>query len=76
MTTVNPIHSPLIFKYASQTFPDSGARYSVEEVLNHLKAYFPESGNAKTDQTTWPDGPVEVTFSKQVTCKGVLDLCP
>lgn len=72
MTTANSTHPSRIFKYASHTFPDPGAQYSVEDVLNHLKAYFPELGNATTDQTTRSDGTVEITFSKQVTRKGVL----
>ncbi|MFZ1398476.1 MAG: PRTRC system protein C [Candidatus Promineifilaceae bacterium] len=72
MTTANTIQPTRLFKYASQSFPDPGAQYSVEDVLSHLKAFFPELGNAQTEQTTRPDGTVEITFSKQVTRKSVL----
>ncbi|MCB0031028.1 MAG: hypothetical protein KDE28_24115, partial [Anaerolineales bacterium] len=53
-----------------QTFPDPGAEYSTEQVLNHLRAFFPELGHARMDEKTLADGTLEITFSKQVTRKG------
>ena len=58
------------FKYDGKTFPDPGSEYTITQVLNHLRTYFPELGNAKTEETTLPDGTLEVTFSKQITRKG------
>ena len=58
------------FRYGDKTFPDPGAEYSNEQVLHHLRPFFPELGHATTDEKTLPDGTVEVTFSKQITRKG------
>jgi len=65
-------HSPRIFKYADKTFPDPGPEYSVEQLLAHLRTFFPELGHAKTEERELPDGTREITFSKQVTRKGAL----
>ena len=59
-----------VFKYGQQTFPDPGAEYSTEQVLNHLRAFFPELGHARADEKMLADGTQEITFSKQVTWKG------
>jgi PRTRC genetic system protein C len=59
-----------IFRYADQTFPDPGPQYSVEQILSHLKGYFPELGHAKTEEKCLEDGTLEITFRKQVTRKG------
>jgi len=59
-----------IFKYGDMTFPDPGAEYSVEQVLQHLRTYFPELGHARTEEKSLDDGTREITFSKQVTRKG------
>ena len=72
MTTQIDSHSPRIFKYADKSFPDPGAEYSVEQVLQHLRAFFPELGHAKKEERELPDGTREITFSKQVTRKGTL----
>ena len=61
-----------IFKYGDMTFPDPGAEYSVEQVLQHLRTYFPELGHARTEEKTLDDGTREITFSKQVTRKGAI----
>ena len=66
--TDNPIHR--VFRYGDKTFPDPGAEYSVEQVLQHLRTYFPELGHARTEEKTLDDGTLEITFSKQVTRKG------
>ena len=65
-------HPARIFKYADKTFPDPGAEYSVEQVLAHLRTFFPELGHAKTEEKTLDNGTQEITFSKQVTRKGAL----
>jgi PRTRC genetic system protein C len=59
-----------VFKYGQQTFPDPGSEYSTEQVLNHLRTFFPELGHARVDEKTLADGTLEITFSKQVTRKG------
>ena len=66
--TDNPIHR--VFRYGGKTFPDPGAEYSVEQVLQHLRTYFPELGHARTEEKTLEDGTLEISFSKQVTRKG------
>ena len=66
--TDNPIRR--VFRYGDKTFPDPGAEYSVEQVLQHLRTYFPELGHAKTEEKTLDDGTLEIAFSKQVTRKG------
>lgn len=60
-----------IFRYGDKSFPDPGSEYSPEQVLNHLKGFFPELGHAKTEEKILADGTLEITFSKQVTRKGV-----
>ena len=70
MTTAIPIPPTRIFKYDGKTFPDPGSDYTIDQVLNHLRTFFPELGNAKTEEKPLPDGTLEVTFSKQITRKG------
>lgn len=65
----NPIRR--VFRYGDKQFPDPGAEYTPEQVLNHLKGFFPELGHAKTEEKTLADGTLEITFSKQVTRKGI-----
>ncbi|MFQ5401740.1 MAG: PRTRC system protein C [Anaerolineae bacterium] len=72
MTTQVDNHPPRIFKYADKSFPDPGPEYSVEQVLQHLRTFFPELGHARTEKRTLPDGTREITFSKQVARKGAL----
>ncbi|WP_420640498.1 PRTRC system protein C [Candidatus Leptofilum sp.] len=72
MTTQVDNHPPRIFKYADKSFPDPGPEYSVEQVLQHLRTFFPELGHARTEEKTLADGTREITFSKQVTRKGAL----
>ena len=69
MSQILPIKQR-IFRYGDQTFPDPGPQYSVEQILSHLKGYFPELGHAKTEEKQMDDGTLEFTFSKQVTRKG------
>jgi PRTRC genetic system protein C len=59
-----------IFRYGDKEFPDPGSEYTPEQVLNHLKGFFPELGHARTEEKTLEDGTLEITFSKQVTRKG------
>lgn len=61
---------PRVFRYGDHTFADPGPAYSVDQVRSHLAAYFPELGRATAEETTRPDGAVEITFRKQVTTKG------
>ena len=70
MTTQTTSPVARVFKYGQQTFPDPGAEYSTDQVLNHLRAFFPELGHARVDKKTLADGTLEITFSKQVTRKG------
>ena len=70
MTTQTTSSIKRVFRYGQQTFPDPGAEYSTEQVLNHLRAFFPELGHARIDEKTLADGTLEITFSKQVTRKG------
>jgi len=72
MTTQTDTPTRRVFRYSNKTFPDPGAEYSVEQVLQHLRTYFPELGHAKTEEKTLDDGTLEITFSKQVTRKGSL----
>lgn len=71
MTTQEATYAHRVFKYGGKTFPDPGAEYSVDQVLQHLRTYFPELGHARTDEKTLDDGTQEITFSKQVTRKGM-----
>ena len=59
-----------VFRYGDKSFPDPGSEYSVEQVLQHLRTYFPGLGHAKTEEKTLADGTLEIIFSKQVTRKG------
>ena len=59
-----------VFRYGEKEFPDPGPEYSIAQILQHLKTYFPELGHAKTEEKMLDDGTLEVTFSKQVTRKG------
>jgi PRTRC genetic system protein C len=70
MTNQSNTPAKRVFKYGQQTFPDPGAEYSTEQVLNHLRTFFPELGHARVDEKTLADGTLEITFSKQVTRKG------
>ena len=72
MTTQTDASVRRVFRYADKVFPDPGAAYSVEQVLAHLRTFFPELGHAKTEERELPDGTQEITFSKQVTRKGAL----
>lgn len=67
--TDNPVRR--IFRYGDKSFPDPGVEYTAEHVLNHLRGFFPELGHAKTEEKTLADGMLEITFSKQVTRKGI-----
>jgi PRTRC genetic system protein C len=69
MTTQEATNTRRVFKYGDKRFPDPGAEYTVEQVLQHLRTYFPELGHAKTEEKTLDDGTLEITFSKQVTRK-------
>lgn len=66
--TDNPVRR--VFRYGGKTFPDPGDEYTPEQVLNHLKQFFPELGHAKTEEKRLANGTVEITFCKQVTRKG------
>jgi PRTRC genetic system protein C len=59
-----------LFRYGEHTFDDPGPQHSPDAVRRHLSAYFPELGQATAQETTRPDGVVEITFRKQVTTKG------
>lgn len=72
MTTRQATTTRRIFKYGDMTFDDPGAAYSVEQVLQHLRTYFPELGHARTEEKMLADGTREITFSKQVTRKGAM----
>jgi len=72
MTTQTDASVRRVFRYADKVFPDPGVAYSVEQVLAHLRTFFPELGHAKTEERELPDGTREITFSKQVTRKGAL----
>jgi PRTRC genetic system protein C len=70
MTNQSNTPAKRVFTYGQQTFPDPGAEYSAEQVLNHLRTFFPELGHARVDEKTLADGTLEIAFSKQVTRKG------
>ena len=70
MSTQATTYTQRIFKYGDQAFPDPGPEYTVEQVLHHLRTYFPELGHAKIEEKSLDDGTLEITFSKQVTRKG------
>ena len=72
MTTQETTYARRVFRYGDKTFPDPGSEYTPEQVLNHLKTYFPELGHAKTEENLLEDGTLEITFSKQVTRKGAM----
>ena len=59
-----------VFRYGDKVFPDPGNEYTPEQILAHLRGFFPELGHAKTEEKTLADGTLEITFSKQVTRKG------
>jgi len=52
MATQEVTHTHRVFKYGDKTFPDPGAEYTVEQVLQHLRTYFPELGHAKMEEKT------------------------
>lgn len=66
--TDNPIRR--VFRYGDKQFPDPGLEYSVAQILQHLRQFFPELGHARTEEKILDDGTLEITFSKQVTRKG------
>jgi PRTRC genetic system protein C len=70
MTTQTDTPIRRVFRYGDKTFPDPGNEYTPEQVLAHLRGFFPELGHAKTEEKTLDDGTLEITFSKQVTRKG------
>lgn len=70
MTTQEKTYTRRVFRYGDKTFPDPGSEYTPEQVLNHLKGFFPELGHAKTEENLLEDGTLEITFSKLVTRKG------
>lgn len=70
MLTQENTYTRRIFKYGDKEFPDPGGEYTPEQVLTHLKQFFPELGHAKTEEKMLDDGTLEITFSKQVTRKG------
>ncbi len=70
MTTETNSPTRRIFRYGDKIFPDPGSEYTTEQVLTHLKSFFPELGHAKTEEKVLEDGTVEITFSKQVSRKG------
>ena len=70
MTTHTDNPTRRVFRYGDKTFPDPGSEHSIEQILQHLRQFFPELGQARTDTKTLEDGTLEVTFSKQVTTKG------
>lgn len=72
MTQQTSTLQPRIFKYGDKTFPDPGSEYSIEQVLTHLKTFFPELGHAKTEEKQLENGVLEITFSKQITRKGTI----
>ncbi len=72
MTTQEATYTRRVFKYGDKTFPDPGAEYTAEQVLQHLRQFLPELGHAKTEEKMLDDGTLEITFSKQVTRKGAL----
>ena len=69
-TLLEPTYTCRVFKYGGKVFPDPGAEYTSQQVLDHIKNFFPELGNATIDETQLKDGTLEITFSKQVTTKG------
>jgi PRTRC genetic system protein C len=71
MTTQETNYVRRVFRYGDKTFPDPGAEYTAEQVLQHLQTYLPELGHAKTEEKLLEDGTLEITFSKQVTRKGL-----
>lgn len=70
MTTQEATYTRRVFKYGNKIFPDPGAEYTAEQVLQHLRQFLPELGHAKTEEKLLDDGTLEITFSKQVTRKG------
>ncbi len=72
MTTETNSPTCRVFRYGDKTFPDPGSEHSTEQVLTHLKSFFPELGHAKTEEKVLADGTVEIIFSKQVSRKGSL----
>ncbi len=64
-----PAPTRRVFKYGDKAFYP-GDEYTPEQVLEHLKGYFPELANASIDEKQLEDGTLEITFSKQVTTKG------
>ncbi len=72
MTTAQTNEQPRrVFRYGSTEFPDPGSEHTPQHILAHLTTYYPELGNAKIEEKTLPDGTLEITFSKQVTQKGI-----
>ncbi len=74
MSTTENTTTRRIFRYADKQFPDPGAEYTPQQILDHLKQFFPELGHARIEEKTLADGTLEITFSKQVTRKGFITL--
>ena len=70
MTTQTDAPIRRIFRYGDKVFQDPGAEHTVEQILQHLRGFFPDLGHAKTEEKMLEDGTLEITFSKQVTRKG------
>ena len=70
MPTVTDTTQTRVFKYGIQIIPDPGPEYSNEQVLGFCRTYFPELGQAKSEEKTLENGTREITFSKQGTTKG------
>ncbi len=70
MTAQTDTPARRVFRYGDKVFPDPGLEHTVEQILQHLRGFFPELGHAKTEERTLDDGTLEIIFSKQVTRKG------
>lgn len=70
MSTQATSYTRRIFKVGDKAFPDPGDTYSPQQILDHLKQFFPELGHAKIEEKMLADGTLEISFSKQITRKG------
>ena len=70
MTDTTTTTARRVFRYGDHTFDDPGAEYTVEQIQNHLGAYFPELAHAETEEKELPDGTREIAFRKRVARKG------
>lgn len=66
-----------IFVYDGREFPDPDPKLKVDEVRQHMSAFFPELSNAETKESTRPSmttpGETDtiVEFKRRVGTKGV-----